>query len=674
MRDAPRFRADINALRALAVGLVVLYHFKFPGFKGGFLGVDIFFVISGYLMTQIIVGEMLKGGFRYVAFVAMRVARIWPALIGLVLVLLLLGAVLLPPSDYEDLGRQAWAAVLFYSNVFFNGGVGYFNFGPDERWLLHTWSLSVEWQFYLVYPLLLMAVHRSFSGRGVAVDGAALTWRLLWTVAAVTVLSLGYSIWATRVDQVAAFFSLWARIWEMLCGGIVYLSASRLRAIPVATRNRLQTLAFAALIVTAFVAGIDGWEAQWPGAWAGIPVLFTALALACGEGTTGVVRRLIDNGFVQRVGLWSYSIYLWHWPVVIALNFAEMQPTLAPHMKYLKLAGMLASLLLGYLSYAFIEQRLRWRKERPLRQRSVVAAGGGVALAACCAWAVVQTDGWLARTGAEQGLYRAYGEQKAMPLMPVACQNASVTRSALTTCSLHAESDGPRILVYGDSHAQHLYAWFEANILARVDFLTSSGCPPVPGYNRQGPRFHCDDYMDEALRRAQSPQYAAIVVAGNWSGVMNLCRVENGACAADHGTAPAKAQALAAANLAAWQALALQGKKVIVVDQSPMSRFNVLTTSMRRRYLGLAPVTTFDDIQAEANPGRDHLDLIFQSVQPMQAIYRVSLRPEFCTGADCRIFDEPPGLPILVDRSHFAPWWIEKNGKVLHRYLDQAAF
>ena len=673
MRDAPRFRADINALRALAVGLVVLYHFKFPGFKGGFLGVDIFFVISGYLMTQIIVGEMLKGGFRYISFVAMRVARIWPALIGLVLVLLLLGAVLLPPSDYEDLGRQAWAAVLFYSNVFFNGGIGYFSFGPDERWLLHTWSLSVEWQFYLVYPLLLMAVHRSFGGRGVAVDGAALTWRLLWTVAAVTVLSLGYSIWATRVDQVAAFFSLWARIWEMLCGGIVYLSASRLRAISLAARNRLQTLAFAALMVTALVAGIDGWEAQWPGAWAGLPVLFTALALACGEGTTGVVRRLIDNGFVQRVGLWSYSIYLWHWPVVIALNFAEMQPTLAPHMKYLKLAGMLASLLLGYLSYAFIEQRLRWRKERPLRQRSVVVAGGGVALAACCAWAVVQTDGWLARTGAEQGLYRAYGEQKAMPLMPVACQNASVTRSALTTCSLHAESDGPRILVYGDSHAQHLYAWFEANTRARVDFLTSSGCPPVPGYNRSGARMHCDAYMQEAIRLAQLPQYATIVAAGNWSGVMNLCRVQGGRCMAHEGSAAEKAQALAAANLSAWRALAQQRKQVIVVDQSPMSRFNVLTTSMRRRFLGLPPVLTFDDIQAWPNPGRDHLDEIFRRIEPLERIVRVSLRPEFCTGADCRIFDDPAQLPIMVDRSHFAPWWIQKNGKVLQKYLGQPA-
>jgi peptidoglycan/LPS O-acetylase OafA/YrhL len=667
MTPTAPFRADINALRALAVGIVVLYHFKFPGFKGGFLGVDIFFVISGYLMTKIIVGDMLKGSFRYGSFVAMRMARIWPALIGLVLALLLLGAALLPPSDYADLWRQSWAAVLFYSNVFFSEGVGYFNFGPDERWLLHTWSLSVEWQFYLVYPLLLMAVQR-LGGAGRA-DAAVLARRCLWTIGAVAAASLAYGIWATRAEQVAAFFSLFTRIWEMLCGGVVYLCAPRLQAVATATRNRVQALAFASLLVTALVAGLNGWEHQWPGAWAILPVLLTALALACGEGTTGVVRRVIDHRLIQCLGLWSYSIYLWHWPIVVALNFAEMQPTLAPFMKYLKIGGMLASVLLGYLSYGWIEQRFRWRKQHPARQRGAVAAAGGVALAAVSAFAVVHSEGWLSRAGAEQALYRAYAEQKAMPLIPVACQNSRVGKADLQVCSLHEAQDGPRILVYGDSHAQHLYAWFGANTRARVDFLTSSGCPPVPGYNRRGPRIHCDEYMEKAIRRAQSPHYDTVVVAGNWSGVMNLCRVERGACTADDGPAAEKARALASANLAAWQALARQGKQVIVVDQSPMSRFNVLTTAMRRRFLGLPPVTTFDDIQAAPNPGREHLDQIFQRVEPHERIVRVSLRPELCTGADCRIFDDPAGLPIMVDRSHFAPWWIEQNGKALQRYI-----
>lgn len=204
---------------------------------------------------------------------------------------------------------------------------------------------------------------------------------------------------------------------------------------------------------------------------------------------------------------------------------------------------------------------------------------------------------------------------------------------------------------------------------AHVDFITSSGCPPVPGHNRQGPRFHCDAYMAEAMRLAQSPQYATVVAAGNWSGVMNLCRVEGSGCAAHQGSAAEKAQALANANLSAWRALAQQGKQVIVVDQSPMARFNVLTTAMRRRYLGLPPVLTFADTQAGPNPGRDHLDEIFRRVEPQERIVRVSLRPEFCDGADCRIFDDPAQLPIMVDRSHFAPWWIQQNGKALHQVL-----
>lgn len=662
------FRSDINALRALAVSTVVLYHFRVPGFGGGFLGVDIFFVISGYLMTKIIVTDLLQEKFKYFAFIAMRVARIWPALLFLAAILLLLGYFFLPPLDYLALANQVRAASLFFSNEEFKQGIGYFSSGPDERWLLHTWSLSVEWQFYLVFPLVLVTANRLIGARWKN-NPTLLSRYFLNVIVVLFFISFSYNLWATKTDQTSAFFSLAPRIWEMLAGGIVYLVKSKPGGTiksKLSVFENTQNFAFLGLLGITAIAGIGDWEKKWPGAWALLPVLLTMMALAT-KANGGICQRIVDSSIIQRIGLWSYSIYLWHWPVVVALNFSELHPPLAAYWAYLRVAGIALSVLFGWLSYRLVEQSFQYSKGLPIFQRGVLSAVGGAAMVIAFSVLVIHSSGWLARTGSDGGLYKELAKLKTDPVIPEFCQNSGASQEVLESCSLHAEKPGPKVLVIGDSHAQHLYSWFQVNSQAPVDFFTSSGCPPVHGFNRVGARFHCDRYTSEALTRAAQQKYSTVVIAGNWSGVRGLCHMENGQCA--QGLSDAKKHELmVASNHGAWLHLAHAGKKVLVIDQSPISRFNVLTTAMRRRFLNMEPLTTFIDTQANG-PGKQYLDQIFEKFPPQLNLHRVPLRDELCSGAVCKMSDNESELPPLIDRDHFSSWWITRNGKTLEQQL-----
>ena len=202
------FRADINGLRAIAVLAVVAFHFGLAPARGGFVGVDIFFVISGYLMTGIVLGRIERGTFSILGFYLDRARRIVPALAVLIAALLALGALFLLQNDYFQLARQAGASALFVSNIAYWRDVGYFAPPVEQQWLLHTWSLSLEWQFYLLYPLLLPVLVRR----------APSIWRHV--LAGADLLSFAAMLALSRTDPAAGFYLLPPRAWELLAGGL----------------------------------------------------------------------------------------------------------------------------------------------------------------------------------------------------------------------------------------------------------------------------------------------------------------------------------------------------------------------------------------------------------------------------------------------------------------------
>ncbi|MDH2240511.1 acyltransferase [Pseudomonas sp. GD03909] len=346
------FRADINGLRAWAVVAVVLYHFGIYGASGGYVGVDVFFVISGYLMTGIIVRGLERGEFSLWSFYLSRGRRIIPALVVAGLAVLALGWFLLMPKEYQVLGRHVRESLFFTSNIQYLSESGYFDSDAHEKWLLHTWSLSVEWQFYLLLPLILMAVWRLFASRTA----------IIWAHGVLLVGSFVLCLQWTSQSPDKAFYLLYSRAWEMLLGGLLFLLPLDMAKVRATLRWAMSCLGL--LLITASIVLLDS-SSPWPGWRASLPALGAALVIVASS-----ERMPLTSGSVmQWLGTRSYSIYLWHWPIVAVLAYFELLES-----SFWITLGLLGSLFLGSFSYICVEvptQRLLSR---------VTAARGAVYL------------------------------------------------------------------------------------------------------------------------------------------------------------------------------------------------------------------------------------------------------------------------------------------------------
>lgn len=326
------FRTDINGLRAIAVVSVVLFHFGVSGFSGGFVGVDIFFVISGFLMTGIIVKGIDKSTFNFRNFYLARARRIVPALFFLTIALLFFGWVYLSPDDYVGLGREVDKALLFLSNSYYFKKSGYFDPDSHERLLLHTWSLSVEWQFYILYPIILFLVSRVSK-------------KIIPSfIVTLFLVSFAHSVYKSHIDSSYAFYMLPSRAWEMLLGGIAYYSISQKRYN--FNRNWCHYLGVLFIVLAVFIYSP---VTVWPGFAALLPTLGTALIIYASKDSL-----FTSNPIFQKLGDWSYSIYLWHWPLVVFIVLFDIDKTV------IFIIGLiLLSVILGALSYYVIENPTR---------------------------------------------------------------------------------------------------------------------------------------------------------------------------------------------------------------------------------------------------------------------------------------------------------------------------
>lgn len=330
------FRADINGLRAWAVIFVVLYHFGVPGVTGGFAGVDVFFVISGYLMTAVVVKGLRTGRFNLWQFYLARARRIWPALIVLCAVLLALGWFVLMPEEYRALGKHARDSLLFSSNLRYLKEAGYFAVASEQKWLLHTWSLSVEWQFYLIFPLIMAALWRLLPREKT----------LYLAIGGLFFGSLVWSVWSSLFEAERAFFVLSSRGWELLGGGLVFGLSERL--VLSAVQRRVMLFVGMLIMFTAMF-WLDS-SRVWPGGWALLPVMSAALLILANAEHTPLLHAPVLQWFGSR----SYSLYLWHWPVVVGLGLLDGGQTYL-----LMVAGMLVALCLAHVSYQYVEEPTR---------------------------------------------------------------------------------------------------------------------------------------------------------------------------------------------------------------------------------------------------------------------------------------------------------------------------
>ena len=307
------YRPEIDGLRAMAVVPVVLYHAHVPGVSGGFVGVDVFFVISGFLITSQLAADVAAGRFSIVTFYERRVRRIFPALFVMLAVSAVMALWLLLPFELESFAASLRASALFVSNFYFMRETGYFVAAAITKPLLHTWSLAIEEQFYIFFPVYLYAMSR---------------WAPRWLLPVTTVvlvLSLGLCISMTHPQSDAAFFYTPARVWELLTGSVLALAPRR-----VLPGWLAQALGAAGLVLIAVaVFGFDA-RTPFPGSAAMLPAGGAALVILASGANPTASGGLLSLGPIRFVGLISYSLYLWHWPLLVFYRFWRVAPVMAP--------------------------------------------------------------------------------------------------------------------------------------------------------------------------------------------------------------------------------------------------------------------------------------------------------------------------------------------------------
>jgi peptidoglycan/LPS O-acetylase OafA/YrhL len=434
------YRPDIDGLRAVAVLMVVLYHFALPtlAIPGGYTGVDVFFVISGYLITRLLMAAPADAG-ALGEFYLRRFRRLYPALLVVVTATLIAGYFLMMPGDYLDLGESARYAVFALGNLHFYGNTGYFDQAAELQPLLHTWSLAVEEQFYLVWPFVILAARRLGGSRAV-----------LGTCIAVVVAGFAYAGWAVQWEAKLAFYSPLSRAWELGLGALMVF-------VPALRSRRTATWANGAgIALIAWSAFALSDATVFPGPSALFACLGSALLVWAKDPGTWVSRLLAAEP-MRTLGLLSYSLYLWHWPVLVfALHDSGAALSAAQGLVLLALV-----LVLAWMSWRWVEEPFRRRAFTP--QTGRLLAAGGI-LAPCLLAAVIVLGG---------GLMNRL-EPRAVPMSSLDVmwewQPQQITQTPLhNQLAFGAPWDEARyrIVLWGDSHAEHLAPLLERTMAAR---------------------------------------------------------------------------------------------------------------------------------------------------------------------------------------------------------------
>jgi peptidoglycan/LPS O-acetylase OafA/YrhL len=640
----PAYRPDIDGLRAVAVTAVVAFHVV-PGLlPGGFFGVDVFFVISGYLISALILQQLGEGRFTFGGFYVRRVKRLLPALVVVLAVTLAAGWWVLLPDEYRDLGRDAAGSAAFIANFVLWSEAGYF-FQPDRTPLLHLWSLGVEEQFYLAWPAVLWLAWRR-------------RWPLETIVLALTVLSFALNVHLTYADRSTAFFSPFPRAWEFLLGAWVACRAHPVVAGADRARARrvddLRAIAGLALVLAPLVH-VTG-ERAVPGWWAAGPTAGTALLIAAGP-RAAINRTVLASRPFGALGLISNPLYLWHWPALSLTAMVENPPSMAG-----RVGAALASVVLAWMTWRGLEAPIRFRTSGVRIPAALCAALAGVALCGL----LIAGDRIAARSA-------AFGLGPFLAAAAEAHGGPGPEAQAFTYGGHRffrvGAADAAAALFIGDSKVNHYWPRVVDLIAASperaVVFATCPGGPPIPGARARVPN-RCGGLPEAAARFAESPRVDTVVVGAAWnndfSGAYDM--LADGERVPMLVDGPGGAMAFAALE-AMLREFVRAGKATWLLLDSPSGRMLHPGNIVRRSLSGF----TLDgrgvpsgDLAAAFGPLRERL----VAVATRAGAGVLDPIPTLCDGAVCPALAD--GLPIYVDTGHLRPAYVRERV----RFLDDA--
>ena len=460
----PKYRPDIDGLRAIAVLSVVGFHAF--GVAGGYVGVDIFFVISGYLIATIIFKSLDHKSFSFIEFYQRRIRRIFPSLLLVLTACLVFGWLVLFADEYEQLGKHVAAGAGFISNLVLWSESGYFDVAAEKKPLLHLWSLGIEEQFYFLWPIL-----------------AWLLWKFrthfIWIALAIAGISFGINVYLVAADGVATFYSPLTRFWELLVGSfIAYITLFHQALLkPVdrhATLFSVLGLAICISSISFFNKGL-----AFPGWWATLPVLGAVLLIISGP-QAWANQKILSNRLLVWFGLISFPLYLWHWPL---LTFAKL---LTEHSRIAKIAAVLASVLFAWISYQYIERPIRYGKHQTIKSVILLTL---MFLVGVAGFTTYRAGGFEFRIddGNEGKLAKKYYNQLEWPESYNNSAQCMAKYGSDQYCLIGDSSRVPTAAIIGDSHANHFYhglSKYISNKGGNLILLGSGGCAPFFEFDR----------------------------------------------------------------------------------------------------------------------------------------------------------------------------------------------
>lgn len=634
----PAFRPDIDGLRAVAVLSVVVFH-AFPGLiKGGFIGVDIFFVISGFLISTIVLGSLERRSFGFVDFYARRICRIFPAMVTVLACCLAFGWFGLLADEYAQLGRHVAAGGVFSSNFLLWSESGYFDTDALTKPLLHLWSLGVEWQFYMLWPPALVLARKARIGTGPA-------------IAALATVSFGLNLHYAGTDPVADFYSPQSRFWELLAGALLAHGVRRQWRAPfwlTATlgRARLRPADVLSVAGGALLAGgfaVINQDRGFPGYWVLMPVLGAALIIAAGP--QGLLNRTaLSARPMTWFGLISFPLYLWHWPL---LSFATIIDGQMPS-QLVRVAAVVAAIGLAWATWRWVERPLRFGPRPRATTLGLLAAMAAVAAAGFA----VHARGGLDGRAAVQGVKDNKDELRHPPSLDDACRAyATDARRNWDYCRFSDVGGRATVAVIGDSHAHAAFAGIAA-VLAPAGvntvLMANSGCPSLAGAEygaTDRDRALCRARIDNILHTVvEKPDITDVIIFSR--GPLYLTGKGYGKAERKVNTPPLIPPATFRDALQATvDMLTAAGKRVAYVTENPE--------------LGILPGSC---VPRPLRPSGKRCALTLETVQQRQAAYLdlvkgvrgaaiIESLPAFCPEGRCKVVSED-GTLYYTDDDH----------------------
>jgi peptidoglycan/LPS O-acetylase OafA/YrhL len=518
--NLPNYRADIDGLRAVAILSVVLFH-AFPSFlHGGFVGVDVFFVISGFLISNIIFRELHLNKFSFLDFYIHRAKRIFPSLIVVLISSYLIGWFVLLPDEFMQLGKHIAAGAGFVQNFILRKEVGYFETAADLKPLLHLWSLAIEEQFYLLFPLLIFAAWRSKLFVFIA-------------IISLTAISFSLNIFGVTSNPVKTFFLPQTRIWELLAGSILayfqffkkddykkLVFTNLIEKLPSKSfknnnniiNKRKDIISAIGLLLIVIAILYANKEKAFPGWLALLPVSGTTLLILAG--TDGIINRtILSSKFFVFVGLISYPLYLWHWPILAFAKIIEGQ-----ELSYIiRIIAIFSSFLLAWLTYKFIEKPIRFNKsikKIPLYLTSILLMVGVVG------YITFKNNGFEFRTKQISNFTEAINDWN---------YPGDLSKKSINGINYFYKESGKKTitLFIGDSNIEQYLPRVDSLIRNNpgqtngVIFKTGGGCLAIPGQIPNEKHKHCLNLMQDALTIADENSNIDTVVIGSfWNGYL----------------------------------------------------------------------------------------------------------------------------------------------------------